>query len=83
MNYSFEGIPFFNRCILSGKKLFILLVSSTVIKWHLRFLKVNIHLVWIWWFSSSLVSFLTFKQSEHLNSQAIPELHINKLPAYE
>lgn len=40
---------FFNRCILSSKKLFILLVSPTVIKWHLRFLKVNIHLIQICW----------------------------------
>lgn len=49
MDYSFAGLPFFNGCILSSKNLFILLVSSTVIKWHLRFLKVNIHLIWICW----------------------------------
>lgn len=49
MDYSFEGMPFFNRCILSSKKLSTLLVSSIVVKSHLRFLKVNIHLTWICW----------------------------------
>lgn len=52
MDYSSEGMPFFNTCILKDK---IFLPSG--------FLWMFLH---------------TWKQTEHLNSQAISEPHTNK-----
>lgn len=68
----FEDLP--NKNYFSVSEGYLTYFPNNSITWQVCF---------TFWFSSSLLTLLIFKQIEHLNSQVIPELYINKFSAYE